>query len=111
MLSYLDGGAFPRPPPDGLPVELGQFPPLPCPVLPPFGALPPLPFEPPLPLPPLLLPLPMSTILSERHDADETTTARSIVVVRAPRHRGRRDVDAASGTDGGCGWGRSLQSR
>jgi hypothetical protein len=45
-----DDGAFPRPPPDGFPVVLGQ-PPLPPDPLPPDEPLPPLP-EPPEPLPP-----------------------------------------------------------
>jgi hypothetical protein len=39
---YFDGGLLPRPPPEGLPVVLGQLPPLPP--LPPF----PPPFPPPL---------------------------------------------------------------
>jgi hypothetical protein len=51
--SYFEGGAFPRPPPDGLPVVLGAF------TTPP--PLPPLLFPPPLPPPPPLLPLPIDT--------------------------------------------------
>jgi len=60
-LAYFEGGAFPLPPPDGLPVVLGQLPPCPPPWLPPWLPLawpPLLPLLPLLPSPPPPLPLP-----------------------------------------------------
>jgi len=53
---YLEGGLLSRPPPEGLPVELGQ-PPFPPPFEPPLELLP-LPPPLPLPLPPLPFPPP-----------------------------------------------------
>jgi hypothetical protein len=94
---------LPRPPPDGLPVVLGQFPPGTWP--PPFEApplleppLPPVPLEPALlPLDPLLLLLPMTYLPFASLGADGTTTVSPARVVRA------NPLDAHLGVRGGVG--------